>query len=45
LNEFGVRVTTIIKVPTPVKMIEQALEWWNDKDCPALEDYILKHDE
>ena len=45
LNEFGSRATTIIKVPTPVKMIEQAVEWWNNNDCPFLEDYIIKPEE
>ena len=45
LNEFGARVTTIIKVPTPIKMIEQAEEWWADADCPYLEDFIIKQDD
>lgn len=42
LNEFGSRVTTIIKVPAPIKMIDQAEEWWADEDCPYLEDFIIK---
>lgn len=42
LNEFGSRVTTIIKVPTPIKMIEQAEEWWADDECPYLEDFVIK---
>ncbi|TDO96073.1 VPA1262 family N-terminal domain-containing protein [Flavobacterium sp. 245] len=42
LNEFGSRATTIIKVPTPIKMIEQAEEWWADKNCPYLKDFIIK---
>jgi len=45
LNEFGARVTTIIKVPTPIKMIEQAEEWWADTECPYLEDFINKQDD
>jgi len=41
LNEFGSRATTIIKVPTPKKMIEQAEEWWGNEDvCPTLVTYL-----
>jgi hypothetical protein len=45
LNEFGARATTIIKVPTPIKMIEQAEEWWADNDCPYLDDFIIKQED
>jgi len=41
LNEFGARATTIIKVPTPKRLIEQAKEWWtNNERCPTLEEYL-----
>jgi hypothetical protein len=41
LNEFGSRATTIIKVPTSKKMIEQAQKWWkNEEVCPTLENYL-----
>ena len=41
LNEFGARATTIIKVPTPQPLIEQADEWWNENDiCPTLDSYL-----
>lgn len=41
LNEFGSRATTIIKVPTPKRLIDQAKEWWDDKNvCPTLETYL-----
>lgn len=39
LNEFGARATTVIKVPTPVKMIEQAENWWSSEEVPLLETY------
>ncbi len=43
LNEFGSRATTLIKVPTPKKMIEQAEAWWRDEEkCPDLKSYIEK---
>ena len=43
LNEFGARATTIIKVPTPKRLIEQAETWWNDDDrCPTLEKYLAE---
>lgn len=45
LNEFGARATTIIKVPTPIKMIEQAEEWWSDSDCPNLEDFVKQQED
>lgn len=41
LNEFGARATTIIKVPTPKRLIEQAIEWWTDNErCPTLSEYL-----
>lgn len=41
LNEFGTRATTIIKVPTPKRLIEQAKTWWEDNErCPTLEKYV-----
>jgi hypothetical protein len=43
LNEFGNRTTTIIRVPAPQIMIEQALTWWeDDQACPSIEDFIEK---
>lgn len=43
LNEFGSRATTLIKVPTPIPMVEQALQWWGDNViCPLITDYIQK---
>ncbi len=43
LNEFGARATTMIKVPTPQVLIDQAMQWWNDeKICIDLEEYIDK---
>ncbi|MEP1891830.1 MAG: VPA1262 family N-terminal domain-containing protein, partial [Cyclobacteriaceae bacterium] len=46
LNEFGSRATTIIKVPTPKPMIEQALKWWEDEEiCLSLKSYNNKPDE
>lgn len=29
-NEFGSRATSLIKVPDPRSMVEQAVTWWND---------------
>ncbi len=41
LNEFGSRATTIIKVPTPEKMIAQALNWWGDDNkCPEIHAFV-----
>ena len=41
LNEFGSRATTIIKIPAPKKMIEQAHSWWGDNLlCPNIEDHL-----
>lgn len=41
LNEFGSRATTMIKIPDPKEMIEQAERWWADnKACPLIEDYF-----
>ena len=46
LNEFGARATTIVKVPTPQPLIDQAIEWWNsDKVCPSLEKYLIERKE
>ncbi|MEM6844624.1 MAG: VPA1262 family N-terminal domain-containing protein [Bacteroidota bacterium] len=41
LNEFGARATTIIKVPTPRRLIDQADAWWADNErCPMLKEYL-----
>lgn len=46
LNEFGSRATTIVKVPTPKPLIEQAKEWLNnDKECPSLKKYLIERKE
>lgn len=46
LNEFGSRATTLVKVPTPEKMIKQANNWWTEDEnndgaiCISLDKYI-----
>ncbi len=40
LNEFGNRTTTLIQVPTPGPMIEQAEKWWNT--CEHISDVLQK---
>jgi hypothetical protein len=43
LNEFGNRTTTIIRVPTPEELINQAINWWKDDEhCPAIADYVTE---
>lgn len=41
LNEFGSRATTLFKVPSSIKMIESALDWWTDNNMTiGLKEYI-----
>lgn len=40
-NEFGSRATTLAKVPTPDRMVSQAIIWWNDnKTTSSLFDFV-----
>ena len=41
LNHFGSRTTTMIKLPDPKELIDQAEKWWaDDKGCPRIEEYF-----
>ena len=40
-NEFGSRATTLIKVPAPQSVIQQAEDWWGDAlKAVSLTDYV-----
>lgn len=39
-NEFGSRATTLIKVPDPLPMVTQAMNWWTDVKTKSLDEYI-----
>lgn len=42
-NEFGTRATTLIKIPAPKAMIEQAVDWWADETKTIdLKDFVTR---